>query len=75
MTQVETSQSEGKKTKVSFFRSMQMVTWAFLGLRSRSAAQDDLSQTNPLAIVAAGIVVAALFVFVCISVVNMVLNK
>ena len=67
--------SAEKKTKVSFLRSMQMVTWAFFGLRSRSAAQNDLSQTNPIAIVVAGVIGAALFIFACISVVNLVLSK
>ncbi|MBK9341039.1 MAG: DUF2970 domain-containing protein [Rhodoferax sp.] len=74
MTIGETTQAEGK-TKISFFRSMQMVTWAFLGLRSRSAAKDDMSQTNPIAIVVAGIIGAGLFIFACISVVNLVLSK
>ncbi len=74
MTESETTQTDGK-AKISFLRSMQMVTWAFLGLRSRSAAKDDMSQTNPIAIVVAGIIGAALFIFACISVVNLVLSK
>ena len=74
MTIGETTQAEDK-TKISFLRSMQMVTWAFFGLRSKAAAQDDLSQTNPIAIVVAGLLGAALFVFACISVVNLVLSK
>ncbi|HMS28033.1 MAG TPA: DUF2970 domain-containing protein [Burkholderiaceae bacterium] len=74
MTMGDTPQAPNK-AKLSFLRSMQMVTWAFFGLRSRSAAKDDFSQTNPVAIVVAGIIGAALFIFGCISVVNLVLSK
>ena len=62
MTIGETTQAEGK-TKISFLRSMQMVTWAFLRLRSRSAAKDDMSQTKPIAIVVEAIISAGQFIF------------
>lgn len=74
MTTQETTPADNK-AKISFFRSMQMVTWAFFGLRSKAGSKDDMSRTNPYSIVAAGLIGAALFVFTCILVVKLVLGS
>jgi hypothetical protein len=40
----------------SFFRSVKLVAWSFLGVRSKQGYQDDLSRVNPLHVVFIGIV-------------------
>ncbi len=62
-----------KKPQVSFLRSMQVVAWAFMGLRGRSESQDDISRVNPVHLVIAGIIGALGLVFLCIGLVNWVL--
>ncbi len=59
----------------SFFRSMRMVAWSFLGIRKNSASHDDLARVNPLHIIGAGIAGAALLVAGLILLVNWIIAK
>jgi hypothetical protein len=41
---------------MDFFRSVKLVAWSFLGIRSRDGYQRDLAKVNPLHVVLAGLV-------------------
>ena len=58
----------------SFWRSMRIVAWGFLGIRKRSEYQQDLAQVNPFHIVLAGIVGVLLLVLLLLGIVNWVVS-
>ncbi|MCF8167697.1 MAG: DUF2970 domain-containing protein [Rhodoferax sp.] len=60
--------------KGSFLRSMTLVAWSFLGIRSRQGYQDDLARVNPLHVVLVGLVAALLLVLGLIVLVNWVVS-
>lgn len=53
-------------------RSVKAVLWAFLGVRKKSAYEEDLGQVSPFQIIGVAIVVVALFVGGLIALVNWV---
>lgn len=52
----------GLKAKASFGASMKAVFWSFLGIRKRSDYEQDSASLNPLHVVIAGLIGAALFI-------------
>ena len=56
----------------SFWRSMRIVAWGFLGIRKRSEYQQDLEKINPLHIIVVGLMAIFLLVLSLIAVVNWV---
>ena len=50
------------RPKASFFRSVKMVAWSFLGIRKNSEYKDDLAQVNPFHVIIAGLVGVMLMV-------------
>ncbi len=58
--------------KGSFVRTVQAVAWSFFGVRKSSDHQQDLHQLNPLHVVVAGVVGAALFIVVLLLIVQWV---
>jgi hypothetical protein len=61
--------------KASFFHSVKLVAWSFLGIRSKQGYQDDLARVNPMHVVAVGITAALMFVVGLIVLVNWVVAK
>lgn len=61
------------RRKASLWRTLQAVAWSFFGVRKSRDLQRDLSELNPLHLVVAGLVVAALFVGVLIALVKWVI--
>jgi hypothetical protein len=59
----------------SFLRSIKLVAWSFMGIRSNSEYQQDLAKVNPLHVVVVGIVGALLLVVSLIGLVNWVVAK
>ena len=59
--------------KASFLQTMRAVGWSFFGIRKGSEYEKDVSQLNPVHVVIAGIIGAALFITVLILLVNWVL--
>jgi hypothetical protein len=51
-----------KPTKPSFWHSVKVVAWSFLGIRSHKGYREDLAKVNPLHVVVVGIVGALLLV-------------
>lgn len=56
--------------KGSWSATVLAVLWGFLGVRRQSDYESDIAKLNPLHIVAVGIVMAFLFVFGLIFLVN-----
>jgi hypothetical protein len=58
-----------------FFRSVKLVAWSFLGIRSSKGYEQDLARVNPLHVVLVGVVAALLLVGSLIGLVNWVVAK
>jgi hypothetical protein len=56
-------------------RSIKLVAWSFLGIRSRSGYQEDLARVNPMHVVLVGIVGVLLLIAGLIGLVNWVVAK
>jgi hypothetical protein len=48
--------------KGSFFRSFSAVAWSFFGVRKNAEYEKDVAQLNPVHVIVAGVIAAALFV-------------
>jgi hypothetical protein len=59
----------------SFLRSIKLVAWSFLGIRSNREYQQDLAKVNPMHVVGVGVVGALLLVLGLITLVNWVVAK
>ena len=59
----------------SWSRSVKLVAWSFLGIRSRAGYQEDLAKVNPMHVVAVGLAAALMLVLGLIALVNWVVGK
>jgi len=59
--------------KGSFVQTMKAVAWSFFGVRKGSDYEKDVSQLNPVHVVIAGVIGAALFIGALLLLVNVVL--
>ena len=55
---------QGEDKSGSLGRSMKLVAWSMLGIRSRKGYQEDLSKVNPVHVLLVGFVSVLLLVFV-----------
>lgn len=60
--------------KVSFWRTVRVVAWAFVGLRNRSGHQQDMAQVKPVHVIVVGVLAALLLVLTLVWLVNTVLS-
>jgi hypothetical protein len=60
--------------KGSFGQSMKAVFWAFFGVRKRRDLESDATQLNPLHVLAAALIGAAIFIGILILVVHAVVG-
>jgi hypothetical protein len=70
----ETVAHPGRR-KASLLRTLLAVVWSFFGVRKSKDLERDVSELNPLHLVVAGILVAALFVGALIALVNWVIKS
>ncbi len=63
------------KRKLSFFQTMKAVFWSFFGVRKKSDYESDAAQLNPVHVVIAGIIAAALLVTTLVVIVRIVLSQ
>ena len=56
----------------SFARSIKLVAWSFLGIRSRQGYQQDLAKVNPLHVMLVAVIGVLLLVGLLIVLVNWV---
>lgn len=61
--------------KPSFWRSIKMVAWSFLGIRKSSESQEDMARVSPFHIIVVGIAGAIMMVIGLIVLVNWVVAK
>ena len=54
--------SQEIEKRSSFLRSIKVVAWSFIGIRSSSGYRDDLARVNPLHVVLVGIAGALLLI-------------
>ncbi len=64
--------SAGPGAPPSPLRSVKLVAWSFLGIRSKSAYQEDLSKVSPIHVVVVALVSVLLLIAGLISLVNWV---
>ena len=63
------------RRKASLLRTLLAVLWSFFGVRKSKDLERDVSELNPLHLVGAGVLVAALFVAALIALVNWVIKS
>ena len=75
MSRPVAADAEGKvlHRKGSIRRTLGAVGWSFFGVRKARDLEHDAAHLNPLHVVIAGVVVAALFVALLIALVNWVI--
>jgi hypothetical protein len=61
--------------QASFARSIKLVAWSLLGIRSRKGYQEDLAKVNPVHVLLVGLVAVLLLVASLIGLVNWVVAK
>jgi hypothetical protein len=64
-----------QQAPTSFWRSVKLVAWSFLGIRSKSGYEQDLAKVNPLHVVVVGLVSVLILVAALIGLVNWVVAK
>jgi hypothetical protein len=60
--------------KLSFAATLKAVFWSFFGVRKRRDYEADTQKLNPVHVIIAGIIGAAIFVLVLISIVKLVVG-
>jgi hypothetical protein len=71
----EQEQQQVTQRKMSFGATMKAVFWSFFGVRKRQDYEKDAAQLNPVHVIIAGLIGAALFIAVLIFIVRMVVAK
>jgi hypothetical protein len=66
---------DASQRKASFAATMKAVFWSFFGVRKRSDYERDAAKLNPLHVIIAGIIGAAIFVTVLVLIVKMVVGS
>jgi hypothetical protein len=64
----------GANRKSGVLQLFKAVAWSFFGVRKRADLEADAAQLNPLALIAAALIGAALFIGVLILVVHLVVR-
>lgn len=59
----------------SFWRSIKMVAWSFVGIRKNSESVEDMARVNPFHIIVVGIGAAMVMVVSLVVLVNWVVAK
>ena len=61
--------------KGSFVQTMKAVAWSFFGVRRSAEYERDVNQLNPVHVIVAGVIGAALFVVALVLLVNWVIGS
>ena len=61
--------------KASFAATIKAVFWSFFGVRKKSDYESDAANLNPVHVIFAGIIGAALFIGILVTIVKLVLAK
>src|SRR3546814_9443025 len=63
---------QDEKREISFFATMIAIFWSFIGLRRHTDYEKDVTGLNPVYVIVAGLIGAAIFIGVLLTIVNMV---
>lgn len=63
------------KRKMSFAQTMRAVLWSFIGLRKGAEHESDMARLNPVHVVIAGVIAAAVFIAILIMIVRVVVSS
>ena len=66
---------EAAARPASFAQTVKAVAWSFFGVRKGAEYEKDIAQLNPLHVIVAGIVAAALFVIGLVVLVKWVIGS
>jgi hypothetical protein len=66
---------DAAQRKSSFWQSMRAVAWSFFGVRRAKDNENDVAKLNPLHVVIAGVIGAAIFVTVLVLLVRWVIGS
>jgi hypothetical protein len=66
---------QASRRKASFAATMKAVFWSFFGVRKRSDYDKDAASLNPVHVIIAGLIGAAIFVAVLIVIVKLVVAQ
>jgi amino acid transporter len=61
--------------KTHFLATMKAVFWSFLGIRKKSDYESDAAKLNPVHVIIAGILGAALFIGVLLTIVHFAVRQ
>ena len=59
----------------SFGQTIKAVAWSFFGIRKRAGYEQDAQKLNPVHVIVAGVLAAALFIFALVMVVRWVVGS
>ena len=68
-------QQPGANREAGFLQVIGAVFWSFFGVRRKAAGEHDMVTIKPLHVVVAGLLGAAIFIFVLIVLVKIVTHK
>ena len=63
------------RRKASFGRTLKAVLWSFFGVRKSAEHERDVAELNPVHVVIAGVLAAAVFVALLVAIVGWVLSS
>ena len=66
---------EATRRKGSFLQTLRAVGWSFFGVRKASEYEKDVTQLNPVHVIIAGVLSAAVFVVVLVLLVKWVVGS
>ena len=69
---IEPDQTRPAQRRAGFGQTARAVLWSFFGVRRKSDYEKDAAQLNPVHVIIAGLLAAALFIALLIIVVNLV---
>ncbi|WP_241047949.1 DUF2970 domain-containing protein [Achromobacter xylosoxidans] len=61
---------QSAQRKLSFFQTMKAVAWGFFGVRKGAGYREDSARLNPVHVIVAGLLAAAIFVTVLVLIVR-----
>ncbi|MCA1324171.1 DUF2970 domain-containing protein [Herbaspirillum sp. alder98] len=66
---------QASRRRASFGATIKAVLWSFFGVRGKRGYEQDAARLNPLHVIVAGVIAAALFVLGLIVVVKLVVGQ
>jgi hypothetical protein len=64
-----------KQKKIGVLQLAKAVGWSFFGIRKRADLESDAAQLHPLALIAAGLIGAVIFIVVLLLIVHVVVGQ